>query len=148
MGLDRGKAIERIFDSKLDPLRLALESQNLEEEFSVQWYISLHTIEVLCPPLQGNINTDSVRTLKTYRKEKNEEQHLHTACHSEPRFNAKRTAKQLSQDCSNHPTFTVTYPVTALVIGALQMPSQLVSSIFLCFSLPSGTWRGPCLSIP
>ena len=39
-------------------------------------------------------------------------------------------------------------PLTARVIGASQMISQPVSSIFLCSPLPSGTWRTPGLSIP
>ena len=33
------------------------------------------------------------------------------------------------------------YPLTARVVGAPQMISQLASSIFLCSPLPSGTWR-------
>ena len=40
------------------------------------------------------------------------------------------------------------YPLTARVIGAQQMISQPVSSIFLCSPLPSGTWRTLGLSIP
>ena len=40
------------------------------------------------------------------------------------------------------------YPLTARVVGAPQMMSQPVSSIFPCFPLPSGTWRTPGLSIP
>ena len=40
------------------------------------------------------------------------------------------------------------YPLTARVIGAPQMISQQVSSIFPCSPLPSGTWRTPGLSIP
>ena len=39
-------------------------------------------------------------------------------------------------------------PLTARVIGAPQMISQPVSSIFLCSPLPSGTWWNPGLSIP
>ena len=35
----------------------------------------------------------------------------------------------------------ITYPLTARVVGALQMISQPVSSIFPCSPLPSGTWR-------
>ena len=45
-------------------------------------------------------------------------------------------------------TFTFTYPLTARVVGAPQMISQPVSSIFPCSPLPSGTWRTPGLSIP
>ena len=46
------------------------------------------------------------------------------------------------------PSSSFTYPLTAGVVGALQMSSQPVSSIFLCSPLPSGTWRTPGLSIP
>ena len=42
----------------------------------------------------------------------------------------------------------MTYPLTARVIGAPQMISQPVCSIFPCSPLPSGTWRTPDLSIP
>ena len=45
-----------------------------------------------------------------------------------------------------HPNFT--YPVTARALGAPQMISQPVSSIFPCSPLPSGIWRTPGLSIP
>ena len=44
--------------------------------------------------------------------------------------------------------FTFAYPLTAGVVGAPQMTSQLVPSIFLCSPLPSGAWRTPGLSIP
>ena len=40
------------------------------------------------------------------------------------------------------------YPLTARVVGAPQMISQPVSSIFPCSPLPSGTWWTPGLSIP
>ena len=40
------------------------------------------------------------------------------------------------------------YPLTARVVGALQMISQPVSSISPCSPLPSGTWRTLGLSIP
>ena len=40
------------------------------------------------------------------------------------------------------------YPLTARVVGAPQMISQPVSSIFACSHLPSGTWRTPGHSIP
>ena len=40
------------------------------------------------------------------------------------------------------------YPLTARGVGAPQMISQPVSSIFPCSQLPSGTWRTPVLSIP
>ena len=39
-------------------------------------------------------------------------------------------------------------PLTARALGAPQMISQPVSSIFSCSPLPSGTWRTPGLSIP
>ena len=41
-----------------------------------------------------------------------------------------------------------THPLTARVVGAPQMISQPVFSIFPCSPLPSGTWRSPGLSIP
>ena len=40
------------------------------------------------------------------------------------------------------------FPLTVRVVGAPQMISQPVSSIFPCSPLPSGTWRTPGLSIP
>ena len=40
------------------------------------------------------------------------------------------------------------YTLTARVVGAPQMISQPVSSIFPCSQLPSGTWRTPGLPIP
>ena len=40
------------------------------------------------------------------------------------------------------------YPLTARVVGAPQMISQSVSSIFPCSPLPSWTWQTPGLSIP
>ena len=40
------------------------------------------------------------------------------------------------------------YPLTSVVVGAPQMTSQPVSSIFPCSPLPSGAWRTPGLSIP
>ena len=43
---------------------------------------------------------------------------------------------------------TLAYPLIARVVGASQMTSQAVFSIFLCSRLPSGTWRTPGLSIP
>ena len=39
------------------------------------------------------------------------------------------------------------YPLTVRVVGAPQMISQPVSSIFPCSPLPSGTWPTPGLSI-
>ena len=40
------------------------------------------------------------------------------------------------------------YPLTVRVVGAPQMISQPVSSIFPCSPLPSWTWQTPSLSIP
>ena len=40
------------------------------------------------------------------------------------------------------------YPLSARVVGAPQMISQPVSSIFPCSPMLSGTWRTPGLSIP
>ena len=42
----------------------------------------------------------------------------------------------------------IIYPLTARVVGAPQMISRPVFSIFPCSPLPSGTWRTPGLSIP
>ena len=42
----------------------------------------------------------------------------------------------------------IIYLLTARVVGTPQMISKLVSSIFPCSPLPSGTWRTPGLSIP
>ena len=42
----------------------------------------------------------------------------------------------------------IIYPLTARVVGAPQMISQPISSIFPCSPLPSMTWRTPGLSIP
>ena len=42
----------------------------------------------------------------------------------------------------------IIYPLTMRVVGAPQMISQPVSSIFPCSPVPSGTWRTPGLSIP
>ena len=47
----------------------------------------------------------------------------------------------------NHSSFPFTYPLTAGVVGAPQMTSQPISSIFLCSPLPSGTWQTPGLFI-
>ena len=43
---------------------------------------------------------------------------------------------------------SIIYPLIAGVIGAPQMTSQPISSIFPCSPLSSGTWRTPGLSIP
>ena len=45
-------------------------------------------------------------------------------------------------------TIIIIYPLTARVVGAPQMISQPVSSIFSCSPLPSWIWRTPGLSIP
>ena len=42
----------------------------------------------------------------------------------------------------------ISNPLTARVVGAPQMISQPVSSIFPCSPLPSGTCRTPGLSVP
>ena len=42
----------------------------------------------------------------------------------------------------------IIYPLTVRVVGAPQLILQLVSSIFSCAPMPSGTWRTPGLSIP
>ena len=42
----------------------------------------------------------------------------------------------------------IIYPFTVRVVGAPQMISQPVSSIFPFSQLPSVTWRTPGLSIP
>ena len=42
----------------------------------------------------------------------------------------------------------IIYPLTARVVGAPQMTSQPVFSIFPCSPLPPGTCRTPGLSIP
>ena len=49
---------------------------------------------------------------------------------------------------SLNPHQSFTYPLTARVVGASQMISLPVSSIFLCSPLPSWTWRTPGLFIP
>ena len=48
----------------------------------------------------------------------------------------------------NHTHHHHIYPLTARVVGAPQMISQPVSSIFPCSALPCGTWWTPGLSIP
>ena len=52
----------------------------------------------------------------------------------------------LDQCIISSPSFI--YLLTMGIVGAPQMTSQPVSSIFLCFPLTSGTWRTPGLSIP
>ena len=42
----------------------------------------------------------------------------------------------------------IIYPLTTRVVGAPQVISQAVSSIFPCSPLPSGTCQTPGLSIP
>ena len=42
----------------------------------------------------------------------------------------------------------IIYPLTVRVVGAPQMISQPVSSIFLCSPLPRGIWWTPGLSVP
>ena len=43
--------------------------------------------------------------------------------------------------------FVIVYPLTPRIVGAPQMISQPVSSIFPCSQLPSGTWRTPGLYV-
>ena len=50
--------------------------------------------------------------------------------------------------CSDIIIIIIIYPLTARVVGAPQMISQPVFSIFPCSPLPSGTCRTPGLSIP
>ena len=50
--------------------------------------------------------------------------------------------------CSEPSQPQLTYPLTMRVVGAPQMISQPVSSIFLCSPLPSGTLGTPDLNIP
>ena len=47
-----------------------------------------------------------------------------------------------------HLSSTLIYSLTTRVVGAPQIISKHVSSIFPCSLLPSGTWRTPDLSIP
>ena len=49
---------------------------------------------------------------------------------------------------NNTPTPDLRCLLTSRVVGAPQMFSNQVSSIFLCSPLPSRTWRTPGLSIP
>ena len=49
---------------------------------------------------------------------------------------------------SNWFIIIIIYSLTARVVGAPQMISQPVSSIFFCSPLPSGIWRTPGLFIP
>ena len=51
-------------------------------------------------------------------------------------------------ECGHAFTFTFIRPFTAGVVGAPQMTSQPLSSIFPCSPLSSGTRRTPGLSIP
>ena len=46
------------------------------------------------------------------------------------------------------PSHSFTYPLPTRVVWAPQMTSHSVSPIFLCFLLPSWTWRTPGLSFP
>ena len=55
--------------------------------------------------------------------------------------------QSMNNSCkTNHSQLS--YPLTVSVVGATQMISQPVSSIFTSSPLPSGTWRSPGLSIP
>ena len=70
----------------------------------------------------------------------------HEGCSSlrNPRSSQWTTPSLLFLNFSSH----LIYPLTARVVGAPQMISQPVSSIFPCSPLSSGTWRTPGLSIP
>ena len=57
----------------------------------------------------------------------------------------KRRENQLQKFCH---IIIIIFSLTAKVVGAPQMISQPVSSIFPCSLLPSGTWKTPGLSIP
>ena len=53
-----------------------------------------------------------------------------------------------NKSCKKHNShLCLIYPLTARLVGAPQMILQLVSSIFPCSPLPSGTWWTPGLSI-
>ena len=55
--------------------------------------------------------------------------------------------QSMNNSCkTNHSQLS--YPLTVSVVGATQMISQPVSSIFTSSPLPSGTWRSPGLSVP
>ena len=55
-------------------------------------------------------------------------------------------SKHISNVCRSH--HHLIYSLTTRVLGAPQMISQPVFSIFPCSALPSGTWQTPGLSIP
>ena len=59
-------------------------------------------------------------------------------------FSRATNAKYLCLPISSY----LIYPITARVVGAPQMISQPVFSIFPCSPLPSGTCRTPGMSIP
>ena len=65
------------------------------------------------------------------------------SCKHEREF--RLVAAKVLQIVSSH---HLIYPLTARVVGAPQMISQPVSSIYPCSPLPSGTSRTPGLSIP
>ena len=105
--------------------------------------------------LVAHSGTSQSRVLDRYQ------QHLqHCAPYSSVVHSAGRAARVVhivwhSQGCWTDTTlpvalvtFTVTRPLTSRVIGAPETTSQLVSSIFPCSPLPSGTLRTPGLSIP
>ena len=58
------------------------------------------------------------------------------------------TCVHMFQCTQLHSSHHLIYPLTARIVGAPQMSSQPVSSIFLCSPLPSGTWQTPGLSVP
>ena len=79
--------------------------------------------------------------------------HMNTSCPKSDQIPMK--SHQTARSVSFHNLFLqllllilIIYPLTARVIGAPQMISQPVFSIFPCSPLPSGTCRTPGLSIP
>ena len=78
---------------------------------------------------------------------------VYFACLSGRSFVSPLAVRSLASEIAldllrDHHIITIIYPLTARVVGALQMISQPVSFIFPCSPLPSGTWRTPGLSIP
>ena len=80
---------------------------------------------------------------KSKAKKKEKTLALNTLEHIPSRRSDSKTTRAKP---SSSPTFP--YPLTGRVLGASQMISQPVSSIFLCSPLPSGAWQTPGLSIP
>ena len=85
-----------------------------------------------CGRMQAVINTCTSRAATHTRKGDNSSNFTHAT------------------DDSSHSVIIIIiiYPFTARVVGAPQMSSQPVSSIFPCSPLPSGIWRITGPSIP